>query len=464
VAGASNEKFAQALAESGISAMGLARRVRDLAKAHGGKTTATDHTAVARWLAGQKPRPATAKLVAEVLSRRLGRKVTEADLGFTAPIRDPVAALTYHHDAAATIEAATELFRSDVHRRREFLTETTLTAAAFAVPAVRYLTAPSRQPSARLAGRQIGTEEVRAVRAVTATFRALDNQFGGGYGRSSITAYLNDQAAPMLKQATYTAEIGSALYSAVAELMLLAGWMAYDLEQHTTAAGYLIQALSLTEQAGDNALGAEILAGMSHQAAYLGQPEEAVDMARVAGQCAKRAGQPVLTAEALAAEAHGHALAGNPRSAIACLTAAEHALESADPANTPAYLAYFDAAYLAAKTAQTLRDAGDPTAAVEHARRSLHMQAGYDRGRVFNLVLLATAHTQAGHVDQAAATGSLALAQAGNLNSARTRHYLRDLARRLERHHDVPEVAAFRDHARALLTSRPAAPALPSAR
>ena len=116
----------------------------------------------------------------------------------------------------------------------------------------------------------------------------------------------------MLKQASYTAGIGAALHSAVAELMLLVGWMAYDLEQHTTAAGYLIQALSLTEDSGDTALGAEILAGMSHQAAYLGEPEEAVDMARAAGQCAKRAGQPVLIAEALAAEAHGHALGAAP--------------------------------------------------------------------------------------------------------------------------------------------------------
>ena len=89
--------------------------------------------------------------------------------------------------------------------------------------------------------------------------------------------------------------------------------MAYDLEEHATAAGYLIQALSLTGESGDTALGAEILAGMSDQAACCsGESEEAVDMARAAGQCARRAGQPVLLAESLAAEAHGHALAGNP--------------------------------------------------------------------------------------------------------------------------------------------------------
>ena len=464
MAPASNDRFAAVLAESGISKTGLAKRVRDLAEAQHIRVPATDHTAVDRWLSGQKPRPATAKLVAQVLSRKLGWQVTVSDLGFTAPARDPAAALIYHHDVEAAIEASTELFRSDVQRRRDFLADTTLTAAAFAVPTVRYLTAPPRSAVARAAGRQIGIDEVQAVRAVTATFRTLDNRFGGGYGRSSVTAYLNDEAAPMLMHASYTAEIGSALHSAIAELMLLAGWMAYDLEQHATAAGYLIQALSLAEDSGDTALGAEILAGMSHQAAYLGEPAEAVDMARAAGQCAKRAGQRALLAEALAAEAHGHALAGSPRSAIACLTAAETALGSADPTNAPAYLGYFDAAYLAAKSAQALRDAGDSAGAIEHALRSLQMQDGYNRGRVFNLVLLATAHTLAGQVDQAAATGSLALAQARTLNSARTRHYVRDLARRLNPYQHIPEVDAYRDHARAVLSSRPTAPALPSGR
>jgi DNA-binding transcriptional regulator YbjK len=87
---------------------------------------------------------------------------------------------------------------------------------------------------------------------VTTTFRRLDNQLGGGYGRSSITAYLT-------------------------------GWMAYDLDQHPAALRYLIQALCLAVASTDQALGAEILAGMSHQAAYLGHNQDAVDMTRAAG-------------------------------------------------------------------------------------------------------------------------------------------------------------------------------------
>ncbi|MFI5717803.1 hypothetical protein [Nocardia sp. NPDC051750] len=67
-----------------------------------------------------------------------------------------------------------------------------------------------------------------------------------------------------------------------AELTKLAGWAAYDLAEHGLAQRYLIQALRMARAAGDAALGAEILAAMSHQATYVGRPGDAVDLARAA--------------------------------------------------------------------------------------------------------------------------------------------------------------------------------------
>jgi hypothetical protein len=55
--------------------------------------------------------------------------------------------------------------------------------------------------------------------------------------------------------------------------------MAYDGEQHGLAQRYLIQALGLARMAGDDALGAEILAAMSQQAVYVARPGQAVDLA-----------------------------------------------------------------------------------------------------------------------------------------------------------------------------------------
>lgn len=429
--GAPNEKFAAALAESGFSAAGLARRVRDLAAATGKPAPCADHTSVARWLAGQRPRPATGTLIAAVLAQGLGRSVSEADLDFAPTPPDPDAALTYHPDLTASLAASADLFGSDVHRR-QFLTAAAVTATAFAVPAIRYLTAPDAPAPERGAGRTVGMEQVSAVREVTATFRRLDNQLGGGYGRSAIVAYLRDEATPLLRHGSYAARVGAGLFSAVAELMLLAGWMAYDLEQHAVAQRYLIQSLRMAKEAADRPLGAEILNGMSHQAAYLRQGPEAVDMARAAGHVALRAGQPALLAESFASEAHGHALADAPRSAAAALRQAEDALAGADRAQAPAWLGFFDEPYLHARTGRVLLDAGDPRAAAEAMTASLAMRPGFNRGKAFNLAVLAQAQVRAGEVEQGCATAERAVAAAAGVNSKRSVRELASVARSLD--------------------------------
>ena len=71
---------------------------------------------------------------------------------------------------------------------------------------------------------------------------------------------------------------------------------------------YLVQALTMARFAGDEGLGGEILAAMSHQAAYVAQPEHAIDMALAAQLAGRRAGLPVLETESIVMEAHGHAL------------------------------------------------------------------------------------------------------------------------------------------------------------
>src|SRR5690606_21269608 len=115
-----------------------------------------------------------------------------------------------------------------------------------------------------------------------------DNRFGGGQVRSAVGDYLDTAVAPLLREGRYDERTGRRLASAAAELTRLAGWMAYDLEQHGLAQRYLIQALSLARSAGDHALGGEILAGMSHQAVYIGRPDHALDLARAAQLSARR--------------------------------------------------------------------------------------------------------------------------------------------------------------------------------
>ena len=91
-------------------------------------------------------------------------------------------------------------------------------------------------------------------------------------------------------------------------------------------------------------------------------------------------------------EAHGHARAGESAACATALSAAEVALDQADRSSDPDWIGYFDEAYLSAKFGHCLRELGDQPQAIRFAERSLQMSEGYERGRVFNLTLLAHSH------------------------------------------------------------------------
>jgi hypothetical protein len=84
----------------------------------------------------------------------------------------------------------------------------------------------------------------------------------------------------------------------------------------------------------------------------------------------------------------------------------------------PAWLAYFDEAYLAARMAQCFRDVGEASHAASYARRSLDMDGRYVRGRAFNLALLATACAAQDEPERACSVGRQALDLTVRLTSA----------------------------------------------
>jgi hypothetical protein len=297
------------------------------------------------------------------------------------------------------------------------------------------------------ATRHVGRADVDAIREVTQTFHRLDNLFGGGRARSTVVRYLHDEVGPLLHDGRYSEAVGRELFTAAAEMTRLAGWMAYDLEQHGLAQRYLIQALRLAREASNYALGSEILAGMSHQAVYLHRADDALDLSRAAYESATKAGLPALASESLIMQAHALAVGNEPSACGTALNAAEQAFERSGTADTPLWLSYFDEAYMAAKFGHCFRELGQGDKAEHFARRSLNMVDGYVRGRTFNVVLLANAQLQQQNLDAACATGNQAIDLGSGLQSARTVKYIRDLRRRMSKFNTEPVVSDF--HARA---------------
>lgn len=440
-----NDALGALMREANISHKGLAGRVVRLGGLRG-LDLRYNHSSVARWIRGETPRQRTAELIAEVLSDALGRLVTVSDIGLTPREKtDPDATLRLTLRPADSARHLATLANNDLEHRRALI-DAGFDPAAYSSAALRWLVAPRTALTAADGSRTIGMGDVDDVREATRAFRVLDNRMGGGRIRPTVVDYLHGNIVPLLHDARCTEDVRRQLFSAAAEVAQLAGWQAYDLEQQGIAQRYLVQALSMARFAGDDGLGGEILAAMSHQAIWVSQPTQAIDMAHAAQDAGNRAGLPVLQTEALVLEAHAHALTEDP---AACSKALRRASITFDRTGTetPAWLGYFDEAYLAARIAHTFRALGQGDATTRYARRSLEMDERFVRGKAFNVALLAAGYVAQREVEQACVTGREAVDRVVTLHSARGVTYIRNLLVDLSEYQDVEECRDFREYA-----------------
>jgi hypothetical protein len=437
-----NRLLAELIEEAGISRKALARRVVDRGRALG-FSLSYDHNSVRRWLDGDQPQDPVPGLIAAVLGEDLGRQVQPHQCGLGGAGAVDLG-LEFGLSWSDGIETASALWRTDADQRRTV--NGSYAIAAYSSAAMRWLTSTGPDGPASTGARHVGGTEVAAIRDMTSTFSDLDNRLGAGRVRTAVVQFLHTEVSSLLG-GSYTETVGRDLFGAVAELTKLAGWMAYDEERHGLAQRYLIQALRLAKTANDQALSAEILAAMSHQATYVGRPSEAVDLARAAQMAARQAGLATLESECHVVEAHGHAARDDAADCAKALLAAESAFAVDD--DPPPWLGYFDEAYLAAKIAHCFRELRDDDRTRRYASESLQMNDGYERGRAFNLCVLATSHVRS-DPQEAVRVGEQAAAIVGTLASRRTHSYLRDLAQRLTPFDRMPDVGAFRRRVRVL--------------
>ncbi|MGW6303008.1 regulator [Streptomyces niveus] len=512
-----NRQLAALIAEAGFSNAGLARRVDQLGLEHG-LDLRYDKTSVTRWLRGQQPRGTTPALIAEVFTRRLGRRLSAQDLGLDACA--PVyAGLEFASTPEEAVDIVGGLWRKDSGSHAE-LRKIAFTPAGLVVPSRDWLigradervghdgsaaasvaassgatgpSGPSGPPGAsgassygrggggggsagpvsvrvpaqgrgtvprqavpagvpparqtdRVAGQRVGGGDVAALRSVSELFRTLDQAYGGGHARQALVRYLEHECEPMLR-GVYGETTGRRLFAAAADLTRLAGWTSYDIAAHGLAQRYFVQALRLSQAAGDRAYGSFVLITMSRQAVYLGHGREAVQLARVAQQGVGSAAPPVVQALLHSVEARGHGVLGEARACTTSLARAERALESARPGDeVPHWARTFDEGQLADEFGHSYRDLQQYRAAVQHAERSLQLRSpAFARSRLFCRVVLASARLGLGELDQACALGAEAAQQATEIRSARAVDYVRDFERRLEPYREAAAVRNYRD-------------------
>ncbi|GAA2312951.1 regulator [Streptomyces kunmingensis] len=467
-----NRQLAALIAEAGFSNAGLARRVDQLGLEHG-LDLRYDKTSVTRWLRGQQPRGTTPALIAEVFTRRLGRRLSAQDLGLDACA--PVyAGLEFAGSPEEAVDIVSGLWRKDSGSHAE-LRKIAFTPAGLVVPSRDWLIGRAddrvargealpriplqgrpvvprqRTQTERGPGHRVTPGDIAALRSVSELFRALDHAYGGGHARQALVRYLEHEAEPMLR-GTYGEQTGRRLFGAVADLTRLAGWTSYDIAAHGLAQRYFVQALRLSQAAGDRMYGAYVLITMSRQAVYLGHGREAVQLARVAQQGVGSSAPAVLQALLHAVEARGHGVLGEVRACTSSLVRAERALEAARTGeDVPHWARFFDEAQLADEFGHCHRDLQLYRTAAQHAERSLRLRApGFARSRLFCRVVLASARLGLGELDSACALGAEAAAAAADMRSVRAHEYVREFERRLEPYRDAGPVRGYREKVAAL--------------
>ncbi|MFJ7987928.1 MFS transporter [Streptomyces sp. NPDC096351] len=480
-----NEKLGTVLALAGISNAGLARRVNDLG-AQRGLTLRYDKTSVARWVSkGMVPQGAAPHLIAAAIGQKLGRPVPLHEIGLADADPAPEVGLAFPRDVGEAVRSAIDLYRLDLAGRRagggiwQSLAGS-FAVSAYATPTSRWLITPAdpsvereapRPPGVGLAGGagapgaaggpaagehvRVGHSDVAKLREAAEDARRWDSKYGGGDWRSSmVPECLRVDAAPLLL-ASYSDEVGRALFGATAELTRLAGWMAFDTGQQEAAQRYYIQALRLARAAADVPLGGYVLASMSLQATYRGFADEGVDLA----QAALERNRGLATARTMSffrlVEARAHAKAGDGVAAAAALKSAEGWLErSREGDGDPSWLGFYSYDRFCADAAECYSDLKAPREVRRFTEQALSRPTEeFVRSHGLRLVVSAVAELESGNLDAACAAGTRAVEVAGRISSARTTEYVRDLLHRLEPYGDEPRVMELRERARPLLVA-----------
>lgn len=443
-----NAQLIAVMNEVGVSNKGLAKRMRDHA-AQRGDNLGTTHIAVQRWRDGAGIQPKTAATMAHVLGSKLRRRLSPRDLGFPDPYEAAAPPTSGYPetfaDALAMLEETTEE-RADTPSKL-IVPDSETSAAVLSWMVSR----PDGLQPDRPASQRVGMRDVRAVRTAADMFMQLDFLYGGGHGHKALRHYFRHEVPPLLS-ASYSEKVGTALFSAAAEISQLLAWTAYDTGNHRLSHRYLTGTLRLTQVTGDRMFGARILSNLSHQANYLGNHAQAIQLGRAAVEGGRGKSTPRAMALFAAMEARACSNAGDPIGAGRAMNEAERYFERADTAEDPEWLGYFDSAELMGEFCHCFRDLKQRREAIEHAQRAVDdTDPKYARTLGFCRMVLAKSQLINGELEAAVATASLAVEAGDSLQSARFQRYINDFQRDVSVHSDNRIVAQFRESVRAAL-------------
>ena len=320
---------------------------------------------------------------------------------------------------------------------------------------------------------RIGAADVDAIEAITDGFRRSDFAHGGGLCRAAAITQLHQ--VRRLEDAVCTPQVRTRLLVAVAELASMAGWMAYDVEDHDAARRLWTYALDTARRAEDHPrapdLAVDVLLDMAHHALHLHSLDsvthayragEALHLVQLASATAANRRHPVSTITSgyiSAVLGWCRAALGQPEPTRRAIGTSQDTYAAADPATTPPWAWFVTDAEITAQQGHSLyllslhRPEFAPEAIEKLTTAASGYGAEYERSRAVILPPLASVQFQAGDLDAAVATGYDAVDAITGLSSTRGYARLRVLDTVAAPHAGQPEVADLREHIRKVLAT-----------
>ncbi len=264
------------LDEAGMSHAGLAKRINVAGDAHG-LCLSYDHTSVARWLRGQRPRDPVSDLVCDILGSHLRRHLTHDEVGLGRTGAHAFAAAS----VSVVVERASTMWRADDQRRLDVEGMPVLSGIGAIAPVWDW-EVPSEDITVSRPGEQpVGADAMDMLRSARTRYEMMYRQAGGVVTRARVVDFLCRQALPILR-GRFGDDRGRELYRAAGGIVALAGICAYDSDAHGLAQRYFHQALRLAKASGDRGFGAYVIALLANQALFLADLRLAVAFAEEA--------------------------------------------------------------------------------------------------------------------------------------------------------------------------------------
>ncbi|RAJ31284.1 hypothetical protein K353_06188 [Kitasatospora sp. SolWspMP-SS2h] len=410
-----NLMLRQLVAEADWSGADLARHVNRLGRENGMNLhyqRASSH----QWMDGTLPRGPVGELVAEALSRRLGRRITLQEAGL-APA-DGVPAGAEPHCGISP--------RSRVAPSTPYVLE---------APEVSLLTAPGGQGSKLL---KISRSHVACVARMADHLSRSDHLVGSGSSLSVFDAFYRVCVHPWL-DAHASPGVRRDLLGACARFAYIGGYLYVDAGRNGTAQQWYHLAAALAQEGGQPPVAAAAWRAMSVQAGVLGHHDHALALAErsLTALGARTAPPPFLRGQLAAALASCRL----PGPAYAALAETERAMERESAFPTGSMGVYHVAAFTHQR-AEIRLSLGDPSGAVDDLSLSARLRPpAENRTRALVLARLGEVHFARGEVEQACAAWRTFLDNRRGVTSERVSDAQRAMRFLLHPHRSRPLVA-----------------------